>query len=186
MPRLILLNGAPGSGKSTLARRYADEHPMTLALDIDTVRGLLGGWLERPTESGLAARELALAMIRGHLRAGHDVVVPQYLGRIDFALRLAEAAGEAGTGFVEVALVSDVEEAVARFGRRSRQPVTAEHRDAAALQARTGGEEELRLMYQRLLDVIAQRPGTRTVRSVEGEIDQTYGRFTEALGPALA
>lgn len=35
MPRLVLINGAPGSGKSTLARRYAQDHPLTLALDID-------------------------------------------------------------------------------------------------------------------------------------------------------
>lgn len=44
MARLVLINGAPASGKSTLAQMYVDEHPLTLALDIDVVRAMLGRW----------------------------------------------------------------------------------------------------------------------------------------------
>ncbi|GAA3633496.1 hypothetical protein GCM10022223_59790 [Kineosporia mesophila] len=181
MPRLILLNGAPGSGKSTLARIFADDHPLSLALDIDTVRGMLGGWLEQPTESGLAARELALAMADVHLRTGHDVVVPQFLGRLDFVLQLESLAAGAGVPFVEIALVSDVDEAVARFARRTQAPQTQEHRDAAALQARSGGADELRTMYARLLAVVGTRPATRTVVTVDGEITRTYRRLLSAV-----
>ena len=50
---MVLINGAPGSGKSTLARRYVEEHPLALALDIDVVRGMLGGWLDHPVEGRL-------------------------------------------------------------------------------------------------------------------------------------
>jgi hypothetical protein len=46
MPRLIHLNGPSRVGKSTLARRYVDEHPGTLALDLDVLAGLIGGWRE--------------------------------------------------------------------------------------------------------------------------------------------
>jgi predicted kinase len=38
MPRMILLNGPPSCGKSTLARRYAQEHPLSLNLDVDRIR----------------------------------------------------------------------------------------------------------------------------------------------------
>jgi predicted kinase len=79
VPRLIVLNGPPGIGKSTVARRYVEDHPMTLALEQDVVRGLLGGWRPRETESGSLARELCLAMARTHLGAGYDVVVPQFV-----------------------------------------------------------------------------------------------------------
>ncbi len=75
MARLILINGAPGSGKSTLARMYVDDHPLALALDIDTVRAMLGRWLDEPTEAGLIARRIALEMARVQLAAGREVVV---------------------------------------------------------------------------------------------------------------
>nr|WP_269329301.1 AAA family ATPase [Kineosporia babensis] len=177
-----MLNGAPGSGKSTLAKAFTADRPLSLALDIDSVRGMLGGWLDHPTESGLAARELALAMAGVHLRSGRVVVVPQFLGRLDFVLRLEALALEVGVPFIEVALISDVEEAVSRFLSRADAPETQEHRDAAALQERSGGVDQLRTMYARLLEVVAARPATRTVLTVPGEIDVTYGRLLAAIG----
>jgi predicted kinase len=74
--KLVLLNGPPAVGKSTLARRFADEHPLTLVLEIDMVRALLGAWLDEWQRSGTVARVIALAMARTHLEAGHDVIVP--------------------------------------------------------------------------------------------------------------
>ena len=64
MPRLIVVNGPPGCGKWVLARRYVDDHPPALNLDIDRVRELLGRWSDRKEEAGLLARELALSMAR--------------------------------------------------------------------------------------------------------------------------
>jgi hypothetical protein len=83
MPDLVLLNGPPASGKSTLAAAWIASRPLALALDIDLVRGQLGRWRDEPTASGLAARALALSMIHVHLRAGHDVVVPQLVALYD-------------------------------------------------------------------------------------------------------
>jgi len=108
----MLINGAPGSGKSTLARRYAQDHPLTLALDVDRVRGMLGRWLDTPTEAGLLARQMAVEMARVHLCAGHDVVVPQFLGRLDFIGVLQRLCEEVRAEFVEVVLLSNPDEAV--------------------------------------------------------------------------
>ncbi|MGH3670462.1 MAG: hypothetical protein ACRDSH_07480, partial [Pseudonocardiaceae bacterium] len=52
-----------------------------LALDIDVVRAMLGGWLDHPMEAGLIERGMAVEMARVQLRAGGDVLVPQFLGR---------------------------------------------------------------------------------------------------------
>lgn len=174
MARLILLNGAPGSGKSTLARRYAAERSLTLALDIDAVRGMLGGWLEVPTEAGQLARRIALEMARVHLKTGRDVVVPQFLGRLEFVEALAELCADVGAEFVEIALLSSPQDATERFARRSAAPETTEHRHAYALAERSGGLDALPEMYDRLLQVVASRPGTRTVVTVEGQVERAY------------
>jgi hypothetical protein len=119
--------------------------------------------------------------LRSHLSGGYDVLVPQYLGRLDFVLELEALAGEAGAQFVEIALVSDSEDAVARFARRAARPENEEHRAAAALEERSGGATGLVDMYARLLEVIAARPATRLVQTVDGEIEATYQRLLEQV-----
>lgn len=122
MARLVLINGAPGIGKSTLVQRYVDEHPLALALDVDAVRAMLGRWLDQPVEAGLIAQRMALEMARVQLTAGRDVLVPQFLGRLDFVLELEHLAGQVGADFVELALLSSPQDAADRFVRRSARP----------------------------------------------------------------
>jgi len=172
--RLVLINGAPSSGKSTLARMYVNDHPLALTLDIDVVRSLLGGWLDAPSEAGMIARQMALAMARVRLLGGGDVVVPQFLGRIEFVLALESLAAEVGVRFVEVALMADREDLLTRFARRSANRENLENRDAAMLLEKLGGTGELPRMYGRLLDVIAQRPRTSVVVTVDGDRQQAY------------
>jgi predicted kinase len=114
---LLLINGAPGVGKSSLAQRYADEHPLALIIDIDSIRTRLGRWAEFD-ESKLVARDLALALARAQLLNGYDVIVPQYLGRPEYRERLQLLATENDVPFVEVLLTDDAERIVARFRKR--------------------------------------------------------------------
>jgi hypothetical protein len=160
----------PAFGASNFqASRVAD-----LALDVDRVRGMLGRWLDTPTEAGLLARQMAVEMARVHLCAGHDVVLPQFLGRLDFVVALQRLCEEVRAEFVEVVLLSSPDEAAARFARRSDRSTSAEHHDAATLLERSGGADALRDIYRRLLAVVAARPATRTVVTVDGEVDQAY------------
>ncbi|MDQ1644212.1 MAG: hypothetical protein QOJ50_396 [Cryptosporangiaceae bacterium] len=154
-------------------------------LDIDVVRGMLGGWLADPGQAGLMARRMAIEMARVQLLGARDVIVPQFLGQLPFVLDLERLCGEVAAEFVEVALVGDPDEAAARFARRSADPQTPEHRDAAALQERIGGPAALPTQYERLLTVIAARPATRTITVADGEIDEAYAALLAAVaGPA--
>jgi predicted kinase len=181
VPRLILLNGAPASGKSTLARLWWAAHPRSVLVDVDAVRATVSGWLDDPL-SGLLPRRMALATIDTALDDDRDVIVPQFLAKPEFADALAAVAARRGAPFVEVVLVADPDELERRFAARSAAPETGEHADAAALQARVGGD--VREQQERMLALAATRAGVIRIPSAPGEIDATLAALTAAIDGA--
>lgn len=179
--RLILLNGPPAAGKSTLARRFVEDNPLALNLDIDVVRRLLGAWLDQPAEAGLAARKLALAMAKAHLDSGHAVIVPQFLARPQFIDQLGALAAGCGVAFVEVALTASRADAIAWFVERSQAPEAAAHDDAQRLVELTGGTAQLEAMYDAFRELVGQRASTRLVPVRRGDIDATYRGLLAAI-----
>ena len=119
VPLLLLLNGPPAVGKSALARRYLEDHPLALLVEVDRLRTSLGTWRE-DERSKLLARDLALALIRARLQQGGDVVVPQYLGRTDFIQTLDALARRHHAHFVEVIVVDAEPRLAQRFRDRTR------------------------------------------------------------------
>ncbi|ONI80540.1 hypothetical protein ALI22I_45475 [Saccharothrix sp. ALI-22-I] len=162
MARLIALNGPPGCGKSTIARRYAEDHPPALALDVDRVRDLISGDLR---QAGLLARDIAIAAARTHLTSGHDVVVPQFLGRPEFLDRLRHLAADVGVTFHEIVLLDSKENALRRFAERGTIHETP---------------ETLSIMYDNLMAIIATRHPV-VIPSREGDPDHTYQALLAVL-----
>ncbi|WP_017987658.1 AAA family ATPase [Amycolatopsis methanolica] len=182
MPRLILLNGPPACGKSTLAGRFADDHPLTLNLDVDRVRSLIGRWRDDPHTAGLLARGVTLAAARAHLSAGHDVVIPQFLGRTTFIDQLERLSREVGATFHEVVLLDSKENVLRRFAERTRAAADPLHVEAHEMIGRDGGFDDLSVMYDRLMEVTAARPQARIVHVEEGQVDRTYHALLRSLG----
>jgi predicted kinase len=179
--RLIVLNGPPAVGKTALARRYADEHPLALTLDLDSIRRLLGRWQDDPTRAGLLARAMTLTMARAHLGSGYDVVLPQYLGNPQFLQQAEAVAQEAGAGFVEVVLMDGRDEVVRRFNERTAAAAEPGHVESGQLIARLGGDDTLFAMYDRLLLLLSARPLARVLQCPEGALDAVYEQLRDLV-----
>jgi predicted kinase len=180
MARLILLNGPPACGKSTLAALYTEDHPLALGLDIDRLRAMIGGWRADPAGAGPLARAMALAAARAHLTAGHDVVVPQMLGRPEFRAQLEQLARDVGADFREVFLFPDERGAVRQYRERARSVAGAARPDLAVSTELT--EADLTRTYRWLVAVAAARPSAVVLRTQTGQVAAAYQALLGCLG----
>lgn len=176
MARLIHFNGASRVGKSTLARRYADDHPGTLCLEVDALVGQVDGWREDFSAAFLAARTHGLALAKSHLHDGQDVVVGQLVTIFDEGNPFEAAAAEVGAGFVEVALLVNIDEHTRRLHEKE---------SASDVEARIQlGLETTDLIVRiraHLTEYLHGRPDTIQLDTTGLTIDQTYAHLMNLL-----
>ena len=175
---LLAINGAPGVGKSTLAGKYANDVPLALIVEIDALRTQIGGWAERE-DSRLVARDLALALMRSHLSNGYTVVVPQFLGRLDYLVAMQRLAEEVNTPCVEACLVCDSDVLIDRFRRRRREHLLAvvEHPESDL------GDDAVVTELSRINDQLTRDASGRgaIVVHVGDDAEASYRRLRAAL-----
>nr|WP_279672614.1 AAA family ATPase [Flexivirga meconopsidis] len=162
-----MLNGPPAVGKSTLARLRAEREPMTLCLDPDELRPLLGASVRHTPEGLHAVRELAVAMADTHLRAGHDVWLPQLVLAEEFLDRLAALAAAAGADFRELLLLDSLQHISRRVAARGREFEPT--------------EDELAWYHNNFVHRIGQRPDVLVLQCQEGAAEITYRAIDQAL-----
>ncbi len=176
---LIHLNGPPGIGKSTLSALYAERHPGALNLDIDSLHRLVGGWQDADNHTHGVLRPVALAMASTHLGGGRNVILPQYLARLDEIDAFEKVAREQGADFREVVLLDEKAESIARFDRRRDDSAWGKHN--RRLVALHGGPVMLAAMYDQLLEILQLRPSAVVVRSEPEAVENTYASLMQVL-----
>jgi predicted kinase len=181
VPTLVHLNGPPGIGKSTLAALWAERHPGTLNLDVDRLHALVGGWRDPENRTHDVLRPVALAMASAHLAGGRDVVLPQYLGRVDEVEAFADVAHGQGAEFREVVLLDDRASALERFARRDDHSEWDRHNRVVV--ADLGGAAFLGALHDQLLELLRRRPSAVVVQSRTGAVEETYAALVGALVP---
>jgi hypothetical protein len=162
-----------------LARRYVDEHPGSLNLDIDTVASLIGGWRHDFFGVLPAARNIAVAMAETHLRSGFDVVLPQLLMIVDEVQRFELVAERAGAAFVEVALTVGPVEQMNRFAIKAQDSEVNLQIDLAV--AAEGGVELLERLRLQLGTYLEQRPATTLLDTTSTDASESYAQMLAIL-----
>ena len=180
VPRLIHLNGAPGVGKSTLSRRYGADHPGVLICDIDVLRTMVAGWEGDFHEAGARIRSAALAGITAYLASGHDVVVPQLVGRASELDRFRAAALAADAAYVGVLLTATPDVVVERFRERTaRAPEDPLVRTVTDVVEGLGGDSLLIDTTHALEDLATEH---HLLRVIASDLESTYAALLRVLG----
>jgi predicted kinase len=174
-PKLILLNGAAAVGKTTIAERYATDHPLTLDFAGDVLIEMISGWRDYEPAARQYVFEMTLASVVAYLKTGHNVIVQYLLTDAAHAAAFKAAALDAGAEFHEVMLEVDKETAVrrllarGRWGEPNSPPLTA------------ADIPDIEALYDRMIAATAERPDTKRIPVMEGDIDGTYQAFLRAV-----
>ena len=172
--KLIILNGPLGIGKSTLAKRYGEDHPMTLVLDIDEVWSMLSNWREEKEVSAPLSKKMALEMARIALTAGHDVIVPQIIQTSELAESLEKLSKECGAHYYEILLIVDEEESIRRYIERGKRDGNPTGFRVGGIIDTSGREVKLAEMYDNMIEVSSERPNVTKIVPLLGDIQGTY------------
>lgn len=165
-----------------MATELAGDVAMMLALDIDQWKHSLGRWEDDATTAGLLARRLAVAATAEHLRAGHDVVIGQYLARTAFIEELEQLADRCGAKFCEFVLDIDEATLADRLRIRGVAPDRPEH----AVNNRYVGPDDAARLVTSLLALRSSRPGAVWI-DARGRLADTVAAVRSLLaGPEAA
>jgi hypothetical protein len=160
---------------------YVDRHPGVLNLDTDQVVSLIGGWRDAFWETLKAGRLLAVGMAETHLRAGHDVVMPQLTTKPEEIEAFEAVADRLGAEYREVVLMAGKEEMIGRFTGRSADGGALRWRHIDEIIADAGGPVLLARIHDHLLAYLDGRPNCVIVQTDGRDPEQTYNAVVAVL-----
>lgn len=180
-PKLILINGNPGMGKTTLARLYAEQHPLTLNLDVDLIWHMMGQWEERLSQSHQLKLQHAYKLADAHLSEGYDVIVPNLMETTEQHENFERVARAHQAVFREVVLMADKDTAIERCKARARRLGYEDGFRPGGVLDTHGRERRLAEMYENVIAATALRAGTVIIRPTEGDVAGAYRQLIDAV-----
>lgn len=181
MVRLVHLNGPPGVGKSIFARSYAADNPKALALDVDVIVSMIGGWRDDFWRTLPIARRLAAAMAREHLANGYDVLLPQLVTNDREIAPYLAAVDDSGATYLEVVLLADLPTTVERFAKRAADEAEPIGRHVEQIVATNGGKQLLAKIRVDLLSYLEGRSQSVTIDTTSLTPAEAYLRVRTVL-----
>lgn len=130
---------------------------MTLALDVDVIVSMIGGWRDDFWPMLPIARGLAAAMAREHLANGRDVLLHQLVTHAEEIAPYLAAVEESGASYLEVVLLTDLPTSVKRFSKRASDEAEPIGQHVEQLVATNGGMKLLAKIRGDLLSYLKGR-----------------------------
>ena len=122
-------------------------------------------------------------MAEAHLRSGHDVAVPQYLGRLRFIVALENVAQRSDARFIEVQLHAGQMVSVERFRSRRDDLLLLGEGHPQADVSDSAVDSTVAEPHRNLMAVLSQRPNVLRVHA-DASLDTTYVDLLAALDTA--
>jgi len=173
--KLILLTGSAGIGKSTIAQMYIDEHPLSMAVEGDQIIGMMGCWRQHEPEARKLKLEHIKALMRTHLEAGHDVLLPYLVTDASHVNEFESIAKECEAEFHEIALLVEKGEAADRLLERGRWG------EAGSKQLTEEDRPNIENLYDMMVTEIEKRPNMIKIPVEKGNVGKTYTKFIQAI-----
>ncbi len=167
--KLIILNGPCAVGKSSLAIRVHQARPMSLLLDIDSLRRLFSGYKEKREESREASLKLAETMLSACLDMGHDVIIDKMQFDTDVLDRYHEIGKQKGAEVKEVILWASREAVMARASARG-------YKEGSSFTP-----EKCEAFWHQIDDLKDKRPNAIVIDTTDLALDESYVQVEHAV-----
>lgn len=174
-PKLILLYGFASSGKTTLAKKYTHEHPLSIAIEGDQIISMMGHWRKHENEARELVFEHTKSIVKNHLSAGYDVLLPYLLTNPNHASEFEKLAKDSSAPFYEAYVEIKRDDAIERLLARG---VWGEE---GSPKLTSYDLPEINNLFDTMEQAMNERNNIKTIPSELGDIQGTYEKLLLAI-----
>lgn len=174
-PRLILLYGFASSGKTTLAKKYTDEHPLSIAVEGDQIISMMGQWRKHEEKARELVFEHTKSIVKNHLSAGYDVLLPYLLTNPDHTKKFEILAKELSIPFYEIYIEIKRDDAIERLLARG------EWGEEDSPKLTNNDLPEINNLFDTMEKAMNERSNVQAIAAELGNVQDSYKKLLSAI-----